>query len=180
MALSRWQNALLAAVLASASSASWGQAYLGLGLGAGFYNDAEEYFLEDESTAYEFKGGVRLADVLGLEFSYLDLGEFRDQITNSDISYSGTTISGKAILPLGPEMEIFAKIGMYFWELDEQYRGRTYVRDEGEDLMVGGGVAFYVTDELSVDLEYRLLEVGFEGYDMEVDLFSAGISYRFW
>lgn len=161
------------------SAPAWTQGYIGAALGANFFNDAELYGIEDESTVFEVKGGVRLADVLGLEASYLNLGEFRDLYEDVDIGYSGVTMSGKAILPVGDQMDVYAKIGVYFWELDEQIYRESYALDEGEDLIFGGGVAFYIADGLSVDLEYRMLELPFYGYDLESDLFTAGITFSF-
>lgn len=182
MALTCWQKVrwLLAAILTVVSSASWAQTYVGANLGATFYNDAEKYWLEDESTAYELKGGVRLIDVLAIEMSYLNLGEFLDEYEDRDISYSGSTISAKAILPLGPEMDIYAKIGLFFWERDRQGWRRSYFVDEGESLVIGGGASFNVSDEISVDLEYGRFDLDFGRETLEVDLFSAGISLYFW
>lgn len=175
MAKQIWRKVLCAAVLAFPCSASWAQAYLGVGLGANFYRDAEFFAIEDESTAFEVKGGVHLIEVLGLEASYLNLGQFRDLENDMDVGFSGVTVSGKAILPLGPQMDIYGKIGMYFWELDEKYRGESIFLDEGEDLIFGGGVAFKPTDQISLDFEYRSLQM----VDLEADLFSAGITLYF-
>jgi opacity protein-like surface antigen len=164
-----------AATSALLSAPAWTQGYVGVALGANFFNDAEYFEIEDESTAFEVKGGVRLADVLGIEMSYLNLGEFRDLYADVDLGFSGVTVSGKAILPLGEQMDVYAKVGIYFWELDQKYGYQSYLLDEGEDLIFGGGAAFYVTENLSVDLEYRLLEM----VDLESDLFTAGITFSF-
>ncbi len=157
------------------SAPAWTQGYVGAALGANFFNDAEAFGIEDESTAFEVKGGIRLADVLGVEMSYLNLGEFRDFREDVDLAFSGVTVSGKAILPLGEQMDVYAKLGIYFWELDEKYGYQSYLVDEGEDLIFGGGAAFYLTENLSVDLEYRLLEL----VALETDLFTAGITFLF-
>lgn len=169
------QSVLAGVVAASISAPALAQGYLGVGLGANFFQDADEWGIEDESTAFEIKGGVRLIDVLALETSYLNLGEFRDLYYDTDIGYSGVTVSGKAILPLGDQMEIYAKIGLFFWELDEKVGRRTYAIDEGEDLIFGGGASFYLTDQVSVDLEYRMLQM----LDLEADLFTAGVTFSF-
>lgn len=163
------------ATTALLSAPAWTQGYMGLALGANFFNDADYFGIEDESTAFEVKGGIRLADVLGVEMSYLNLGEFRDLENDIDLGFSGFTVSGKAILPLSEQMDIYAKIGVYFWELDEKYGYQSYLLDEGEDLIFGGGAAFYVTEYVSVDLEYRLLQM----VDLESDLFTAGITFSF-
>lgn len=166
---------VMAATTTLLSAPAWAQGYLGVAMGANFFNDADYFEIEDESTAFEIKGGVRLAEVLGVELSYLNLGEFRDLYNDVDLGFSGVTVSGKAILPLGDQMDVYAKIGIYFWELDQKYGYRSYLVDEGEDLIFGGGAAFYVAKNLSVDLEYRFLEM----VDLESDLFTAGITFSF-
>lgn len=170
-----WRSMLMVTAIASASTPVFAQGYLGVGLGANFFRDAEYFEIEDESTAFEVKGGVRLADVLAVEMSYLNLGEFRDFYYDADVGFSGVTLSGKAILPLGDQMDLYAKIGVYFWNLDERYRSASYLLDEGEDLIFGGGAAFYVTENVSLDLEYRVLQM----VDLESDLFTAGITFSF-
>lgn len=168
-----WQSILV--FTAVAWTPAFAQGYIGAALGANFFSDAESFHIEDESTAFEVKGGVRLADVLALEISYLNLGEFRDFYEEVDLGFSGVTVSGKAILPLSRQMELYAKLGLYFWELDEQYRWRSYPVDEGEDLIFGGGASFYLSDNLSLDLEYRFLEM----VDLESELFTAGVTFSF-
>ena len=126
---------VLAATTALLSAPAWTQGYVGVALGANFFNDAEEFGIEDESTVFEVKGGVRLAEVLGLEMSYLNLGEFRDLRYDVDLAFSGVTVSGKAVLPLSEQMDVYAKIGVYFWELDEKYGYQSILLDEGEDLI---------------------------------------------
>lgn len=170
-----WQSILVFAVVASAAAPVFAQGYVGMALGANFFNDADYFDIEDDSTAFEIKGGFRLVDVLALEMSYLNLGEFRDFHENIDLGFSGVTISGKAILPLNEQMELYAKMGVYFWELDEKYRRQSYLIDEGEDLIFGGGASFYLSSNVSVDLEYRRLEIT----DLESDLFTAGITLSF-
>jgi len=169
------QTLVMLTLFMAASAPALAQGYLGVGLGANFFRDAEYFEIEDESTAFEVKGGIRLADVLALEMSYLNLGEFRDLAYDTDIGFSGVTVSGKAILPVGDQMDVYAKVGMYFWELDERNRWDSYALDEGEDLIFGGGAAFYISDGLSLDLEYRMLELD----DLETDLFTAGITFSF-
>lgn len=170
-----WPSLLVCTAAASFSAPALAQGYFGLGLGANFYNDAETWGIEDESSAFEVKGGVRLVDVLAVEMSYLNLGEFRDFAEERDIGFSGVTLSGKAILPLGDQMDVYAKMGLFFWELDEKWGRTDYFLDEGEDLIFGVGASFYVTEQVSVDLEYRALEM----LELESELFTVGISFSF-
>lgn len=174
-----WKSLLVALSLGTAQVAS-AQPYLGVGLGATFYNDAELYGIEEESTYYEFKAGVLVEKAVGLEISYINLGDFQDLHTRTDLNFSGFAVAGKGAIPVGSQMNLFAKIGMFFWEQDEKYRGQSHMVQEGEDLFYGGGVSFYVVDQLSVDLEYRRFEiVDWQGVDLDVDVFTAGFSFFF-
>src|SRR5690606_19747083 len=166
---------LVCTAAASFSTPALAQGYCGFWLGTNFYNYVDSWGIEDESTAFEIKGGGRLVDVCAVEMSYLNLGEFRDLHDDVDLGFSGVTLSGKAILPLGDQMDVYAKIGLFFWELDEKWGRRDYLVDEGEDLIFGVGASFYVTEQVSIDLEYRALEM----LDLESELFTVGISRSF-
>lgn len=170
-----WRSMLVFMAVASASAPVLAQGYVSLALGANFYNDADYFEIEDESTAFEITGGFRVADVLALEMSYLNLGEFRDFYEDMDIGFSGITASGKAILPLGEQMEVYAKAGIFFWSLDEKYYQHSYLLDDGEDLIFGGGAAFYFAENISIDLEYRFLEM----VDLESELFTVGVTFSY-
>ena len=67
------QTLVMLTLFMAASAPALAQGYLGVGLGANFYNDADTIGIEEDSTAFEVKGGMRLADVLALEMSYLNL-----------------------------------------------------------------------------------------------------------
>ena len=151
--------------------------YVGVALGSTLYNedDAAYFGIEDESTAFEALIGFRLMDVLALEASYLGLGDVYDYQYDTDTNFSGITMSGKALLPLGPQMDLFAKIGVYFWEYEEQYGSRAYLIDDGQDLIFGGGATFHLTEEVDLNLEYRELEL----QDLQASLFTVGVSLVF-
>ncbi len=168
---------ILAAVLAGFSAGAAAQGYIGVGLGGASYDDAEFFAIEDESTAFEALVGIRLIDVLAIEASYLNLGDFQDLENDVDLNFSGFTLSGKAILPLGPQMDFFAQVGAYFWELEEDdyYYGDTYLLEDGSDLIYGGGANFHLTDQFDLNLTYRAVELR----DLETSLLSAGFSFVF-
>ena len=161
-------------LLAGFSFTATAQVYLGAALGKTDYHDAEYYGFEDESAAYEVNLGLRLQEVLAFEVSYLNLGDVRDFYLDSDVNVSGITLSGKAILPVAPELDLYAKMGIFSWEMNEIYRARSYYLDEGEDLIYGGGATFHL-HQFDVNLEYRRLDL----YDMETALTTVGISFEF-
>lgn len=161
-------------LLVGFSSTASAQIYLGAAVGKTDYQDAEYFGVDDESTAYEMSLGLRLQEMLAFEVSYLNLGDVRDFYLESDVNVSGITFSGKAILPVAPELDLYAKMGIYSWEMNEIYRARTYYLDEGEDLIYGGGATFHL-HQFDVNLEYRRLDL----YDMETALTTVGISFEF-
>lgn len=161
-------------LLAGFSSTASAQIYLGAAVGKTDYRDAEYFGFGDESTAYEMGIGFRLQDVLAFEASYLNLGDVRDFYLNADVNISGITLSGKAIVPVAPELDLYAKVGIYSWEMNEIYRARSYYLDEGEDLIYGGGATFHL-HQFDVNLEYRVLNL----YDFEAGLTTVGISFVF-
>lgn len=168
---------ILATVLTGFSTAASAEIYFGAAVGLNSFNsnDAEYFEVEDESTAFEAMVGVRLIDVLAVEASYLNLGDFRDYYYESYLNFSGLTLSAKALLPLGPQMDLYAKVGAFFWELEEEYDGHYDLVDDGEDLFVGGGALFHLTDNVDVNLEYKSMEM----QELRSGVLTAGVRLVF-
>lgn len=156
------------------SSTAAAQLYVGGAFGSTTYQDADYFGVGDKSTAFELSAGWRLQETLALEASYLNLGDVEDFELGSDINVSGITFSGKAFLPIAPQVDLYAKMGIYLWQMDEVYRSRSYHLDEGEDLIFGGGLAFKL-DSVDLNLEYRTLDI----YDMGTSIVSAGVTFQF-
>lgn len=156
-----------------ASSAA-AQVYIGAALGKTEYKDAEEFGVDDESSALEMNFGVHLQDTLALEVSYLNLGDVTDFYLGSDVNVSGVTLSGKALIPISREVDLYGKMGVYFWEMDEIYRNQSYYLDEGEDLIYGGGATFHL-HQFDLNVEYRTFDL----YDMGTSLITVGLSFEF-
>lgn len=160
-------------LLATFASTATAQVYLGAALGRTDYKDAEYFDVAEESTAFEISAGFYSQKTLAFEVSYLNLGDVRDFYLDSDVTVAGLTLSGKAILPLSPQVDLYAKMGVYFWEMNEIYRNRPYYLDEGQDLIYGGGMAFRLADQWDVNVEYRALDL----YDMGTSLVTVGFSF---
>lgn len=150
------------------------QVYLGAALGKTEYKDAEEFGVDDESSALEVNLGFYLQETLALEVSYLNLGDVTDFYLGSDVNVSGVTLSGKAVIPINREVDLYAKMGVYFWEMDEIYRNQSYYLDEGEDLIYGGGATIHL-DQFDLNFEYRTFDL----YDMGTSLITVGLSFEF-
>lgn len=165
----------LGLLIAAASSSAAAQPYIGAALGQTKYLDADHFGVGRESITFEIHGGFRLQEALALEMSYLSLGDVRYDYIGSDVNVSGVTLSGKAILPLGPQMDLYAKMGMYFWEMDAIHHDHTHLIEEGEDWIYGGGLTLHLNNQLDLNLEYRALDL----YDMGTSLTTVGVSFLF-
>lgn len=174
MARLRASHFAIAVAAAGFSTSAAAQFYMGAAIGGTKYQDADYFGVDDSSTAFEFGAGWRFQQALAFEVSYLNLGDVQDFELGSDLNVSGLTLSGKAFLPIAPQVDLYAKMGIFFWEMDEVYRSRSYYLDEGEDLIYGGGVAFKL-DAVDLNLEYR----AFDLYDMSTSVVSAGVSFHF-
>jgi opacity protein-like surface antigen len=141
--------------------------YVGAGIGD-FGIDVGGFDASD--TGYKVFGGYRFIDYLALEAEYLDGGTVED--AGLEIDVSGFNVSAVGILPLGERFDVFAKLGMLFWDADTNGLGS----DSGEDFSWGIGGGFHFTDQFGMQLEYQ----GFEIEDTDtVDMISLGASWRF-
>ena len=141
--------------------------YVGAGIGD-FGIDVGGF--DGSDVGYKVFGGYRFIDYLALEVEYLDGGTVEDR--GFEIDVSGFNLSAVGILPLGERFDIFAKLGMIFWDADTNGFGS----DSGEDFSWGVGGGFRFTDQFGMQLEYQ----GFEIEDTDtVDMISLGASWQF-
>lgn len=168
--------------LATFASSAAAQFYLGAAVGNTNYKDAEYFDFAEESTPFELNAGLHIQEGFAVEVSYLNLGDVRDYYLGADINVSGTTLSGKAILPLTPQLDLYGKMGIFFSEMNEIYRNRTYYLDEGEHLIYGGGLTFHLNHQLGLNVEYRVVSLEYGAvdlYDMETSLTTVGLTFAF-
>lgn len=140
-----------------------------LGLGVGQFNvkiddvsdvtTTVENFDSDDTT-YKAFVGWRFMPYLAVELAYLDLGKPEDTIENVKVE---TEISGIApyvigTLPLGP-VELFAKVGYYFYDVKVNGQSLVSVDDSNEDLLYGAGVGITLFEHLHARLEYEVIDI---------------------
>ncbi len=172
--------------------------YLGVGLGhAELDNEALDWLerngarTDDSDTAYKLFAGYQFNPYYAVEASYLDVGE---------ASASGASDADSAILTLGLEgftagligklpieggLSVHGQLGLIAWEadldLDATLDGRAYeirADDDGTDPFYGIG-AEYLIERIMIRGEYERYEIGESGEDVDIDLFSASLGYRF-
>ena len=74
----------------------------------------------------------------------------------SDVQGLAPSIVGT--LPIGP-IELFARAGMMFYEVDLNLSGGRLIDESGEDLVWGAGIGIDVLDRLNLRLEYEEIDI---------------------
>jgi OOP family OmpA-OmpF porin len=137
------------------------------------YSDVDGTF-DDEQTAYKAFVGGRFLKYVGLELSYIEFGEYTDDIGGETIDLDLRALEGAAmgIIPLGKRFEIFVKAGYFYW--DAAVPGE---EDEtGSDFAYGIGGAFKFAKIFGIRAEYEVFEV--DDAD-DVSMASLGLEIRF-
>ena len=100
-------GALLAATLSLPLTAHAAQPglYLGVGLGS-----ADDVILDETSAASKVFAGINLNRFLGMEVSYVNLGDY----VNGAITQDGVAYEVVGHLPLSPYVDVFGKVEMDF------------------------------------------------------------------
>jgi OOP family OmpA-OmpF porin len=92
---------------------------------------------------------------------------------SSDVQGFAPSIVGT--LPLGP-IELFARVGMIFYEVDLNLTGGRIVDESGEDLIWSAGIGIDVLDRINLRLEYE--EIDIQELD-EADAVWLNVAWKF-
>ena len=164
--------------------------------------------VDNKDTSYSLGAGYRFNDYVSVEGGYLDLVEVSAKASGSGsgtyygtpITFTGTLsaqsdakgwfLGPKFTLPLSKQMDLYGKVGYYFWDSDTTatltgsgtFGGVPYtvgvtakVTDSGEDPYYGVGLAYRFTDRLGI-------QAGFTRYsvqDTDVDNLALGLTFKF-
>lgn len=161
-------------------------------LGGGF---ATTSISEDDSDlGWKVFGGYQFTPWFALEGGYFNLGEFGFTANTvpagtlrGDIELQGVNLDAVFLLPMSDWFSVFARGGVQFAEAETRFSGTGAVnvvnadRDKRDtQYKYGGGLQFALTQRLGLRVEaerYRVNDaVGNKG---DIDLFSAGLLYRF-
>lgn len=185
-------TALLATTLlasAPAIAAEDGGFYVGAGAGSFGVDvsDVEEGIaFNDDDTSFKLFGGYNFNKYFGVELEYLDGGTASESYDlgegatlDIDIDTSGFNASIVGMIPIGERFNLFAKLGMIFWDVDYSADFDGVIFDEsdsGEDLSWGLGAGFDFTERFGARIEYQEFDV----HDADsVDLISASVTWSF-
>lgn len=156
--------------------------YLGASFGASHFEDSfTGVSLGADANAYRFTGGVQFGDFLGVEAGYLDFGDLSETIdlggvtSTTVIDAAGWTLGGTLGLPLGGQLSLFGRAGVFFWDADLVVDGFSIDVPADENPYYGGGARVEVTRNLSLVGDWTRYELD----TIDSDVISLGFTYRF-
>ena len=146
--------------------------------------------VDDEDLGWKAFGGYRFNQNFALEVGYVNLGkavadfmtDTPDLINSSANSeLTGFNISGVVSYPIDPQVDIFAKGGIFIWDAETTASiisgaGSQTLNSNGEDAVFGIGALYHLTDDLSLRAEWeRYSDID----NADVDAINFGIQYKF-
>lgn len=163
---------LATAVLAAspAMAADDGGFYVGAGVGS-FSLDVGDF--DDSDTGFKVLGGYGFNKYFGLELEYIDGGTIEDSGVEVDVSGFVASLMGS--YPVTEQFDVFAKVGMLFWDVDFDFFGDSG-SESGEDFAWGVGAGYDFTDNFGARLEYQAFNLE---DDIDGDMISASVVWKF-
>lgn len=138
--------------------------------------------IDEDDTAFKVFLGYKLdlpVVTLGVEGGYVDFGEPEIPVTGIpsvneiNLETTGLNLWGTAGVEVGP-LDVFAKLGYISWDIEAGIAGFESVRDDGNDMAYGLGVAFGL-GSLELRGEYEIYDFD----DADLEMLSVGIAFRF-
>lgn len=148
---------------------------------------------DDTDTAFKLFAGVQLTPNLAIEAAYTRLGTYTAQATsdgsgffyaagsvNYEAEGSAVSVALKGIAPLNDTVSLYGKLGMARWDVEETLSNNGFpvlsVSDDGTDPYLALGVAFRLSDQLSLQVEVeRFVDV----LEEDVGIMGAALQFRF-
>ena len=132
---------------------------------------------DDDHVTWQVFGGAMFVPWLGVEAGYLDLPKFEDK--GFEIDGKGYTASALLAAPIGQRVELYAKGGRVWWDVDADGPLGFDRNVDGTDWLYGAGVNVGVLPNLSVRLEYTRYELDSDSAKADLDLATAGVQFNF-
>jgi len=180
----------IAAGLAAAAPAMAQQGwYVGAGIGRGNLNMSgtdltglNNAQIDDSDTTYTLRGGFRFNPYLALEVGYYDLGQYTFSGTSGNVAVTGSAkaksygISAVGILPVGPHMDLYGRVGWAESELKANANATLATAnrsDRQSEATYGLGARWNATRNWGVFAEWM------KNDKIEVDSYLVGVDFRF-
>lgn len=156
--------------------------------------------LDNTDSAYKLQAGYQFTPNFAIEGGYVDLGELNYTASLNDILFAykakvkvdakGWNIDAVGILPLNKYLSLFAKAGVIDANVKNKtvvsynYIGETSDTESSTDIkpLFGIGASYSFNDNIAARIEverYRNLGDKNTTGEGDVDLYSAGIAYKF-
>jgi len=139
--------------------------YLGAGLGdfsasANGPQGFDDIDLDSDDTPTKLFAGYRMNRFFSVQLDYIDFGESSGTANLLDIRQDTSGLAPNVIgtLPIG-FFELFAKVGMMWYDVDLDIENDPTISDSGEDPIYGVGVGLTLVERLSLRLEYEIVDV---------------------
>lgn len=162
-----YANGMLGAVLILLSGAASAQIYAGVALGR------SDYSLNGEAaTTLNLNAGLFFAPNLAADFDLVDLGKYNSFPDGSSLELGGYNFALKASMPLNPQIDIYGRLGMFLWKVDEGTLGKI---DDGIDLSYGFGGSYKLQYNISAFAEFNAYNMG----NLDVTVLSIGGRFNF-
>ena len=115
----------------------------------------------DSDNATKIFGGWAFNRYFAVQGDFVDFGQSSGFVSpsvtgTSDVQGFAPSIVGT--LPIGP-IELFARAGMMFYEVDLNLSGGQLIDESGEDLVWSAGIGIDLFDRLNLRLEYEEIDI---------------------
>jgi hypothetical protein len=140
---------------------------------SGGESSTEQDQWDGTDTGLKLGTGIKISDTAGVEFYWIGFGKATDTINNTTtVEGEAKALSGQFVyrVPVGGSFDLFAKLGIAFWQTDIKMEGSPKLEDDGKDPIFTLGAEFRFTHSIGARIEWDYAE--FE--DTELTLVTAG------
>lgn len=144
-----------------------------LGANYGYLRVEGEDDFDDDKDAYQFYAGYSFNQYFALEGSYVDFGDYGNDVANADTD--GYTLGIKAGLPLSESFELYVKGGQLWYETEYSVLG---VNDDYDDkgLFAGVGIGYHFNRNWSLKLDYTVYDADLDAGEAVEDIDDANFT----
>lgn len=143
---------------------------------------------DNTGSSYTVFGGLQFNKFLGVELGYTDISQNKasDAVTTVTWKVKGVELLGVGSLPVNQYFEVYGKVGVFFWDLDDGCTGAPCTfssrSETGADLTYGFGAQVNFSKSVAARAQYqRYKDVGNEATTgtSDINILSLGILFRF-
>ena len=143
---------------------------------------------EERILSTRFKFGIHATDTFGVEASYQQSGSYEVEIVDTDTNdatletkFTSFGIALRGRFHVADRLWAYGKVGAHKWELEPKVHPvrsihREAFASDGFDVMYGGGVDWYFTEELSLNVGIDELN---GGNHADTRYIYAGFAYTY-